>query len=158
MDQLPRRHSDHADQILTERVSLRVLIVDDNTDAAELLCILLQQLGHQVRTAHDGPSGIELARHFRPNVILLDVGLPLMDGYLVAQQLRKEPELRSTMLVALTGYGQPDDLRRSESVGFDFHLLKPVGMDALERVLAEAERLTGKTRQKEMKSPLSDGQ
>ncbi len=115
----------------------RLLVVDDNRDAAESLALLLGLLGHEVRIAHDGPGALELARGFRPQVVLLDIGMPGMDGYEVARRLRQEPGLENVRLAALTGWGQPEDRRRSAEAGFDHHLVKPVDPDALTKVLAE---------------------
>jgi signal transduction histidine kinase/ActR/RegA family two-component response regulator len=104
----------------------RVLVVDDNRDAAESLAQLLKLKGHEVRAVFDGPSALDAARTYQPDVILLDIGLPRMDGYEVARRLRDQPECCKTCLVALTGYGREEDRRRSEQAGFDFHLVKPV--------------------------------
>jgi signal transduction histidine kinase/integral membrane sensor domain MASE1/ActR/RegA family two-component response regulator len=105
---------------------LRVLVVDDNQDAAETLAFLLNRAGHEVRVAHDGPSALESARQQRPQVVLLDIGLPGMDGYEVARSLRTGVGLRNSYIVAITGFGQPDDRRKAEAAGFDDHLAKPV--------------------------------
>ncbi len=90
-----------------------------------------------MRCAHDGPAAVAVARVYRPEVVLLDIGLPGMDGYEVARALRADPELDQTIVVAMTGYGQPEDLRRSRHAGFNEHLVKPVDPQALERVLAD---------------------
>ncbi len=104
----------------------RVLVVDDNADAREALKFLLEDDGHVVRTAGDGPSALDEARSFRPDVILLDIGLPRLDGYEVARSLRVLPESARALVVAVSGYGQPEDRARSRAAGFDLHLLKPV--------------------------------
>jgi len=109
----------------------RVLVVDDNVDSAESLSVVLALEGHKTKTAHDGPSALELARAFRPQVTLLDIGLPGMSGYEVARELRKQPGGRKAKLIALTGYGQEEDQRKSREAGFDHHLTKPVDYDAL---------------------------
>jgi PAS domain S-box-containing protein len=114
----------------------RVLIVDDNQDAAESLALLLQLRGHDVRTALDGPGGLEAADAFGPEVVLLDIGLPGMDGYEVARQLRQRPAGRATMLVAVTGYGGDEDRRRSREAGFDHHLVKPTDPETVVDLLA----------------------
>jgi signal transduction histidine kinase/DNA-binding response OmpR family regulator len=119
-------------------VPRRVLVVDDNVDGAESLAMVLRLCGHDVCCAHDGPAGLEMAEAFRPDVLLLDIGLPKMDGYEVARELRRRPELADVFLVALTGYGSDDDRRRTEEAGFDVHLVKPVDLDALPRLLANA--------------------
>jgi PAS domain S-box-containing protein len=115
----------------------KILAVDDNLDAANTLAMLLRILGHDVRTAHDGPSAIEAAQAWRPDIVLLDIGLPGMDGYEVARRLRALPDLRACILVAVTGYGQEEDRRRSANAGFDHHLVKPVDPQALTELLAE---------------------
>jgi CheY-like chemotaxis protein len=112
---------------------LRVLVVDDNYDAAASLELLMQIWKHEVRTAHEGPQAIDLARTFLPHVVLLDIGLPKMNGYQVAAELRSC--LSTATLVAMTGYGQEDDRRRSQEAGFDHHLVKPVEPRVLERLL-----------------------
>src|SRR5207249_10057965 len=113
---------------------LRVLVVDDNIDAAESLALLLRLWGHVVFVAHDGPSALKIGRDQRPQVVLLDLGLPGMDGYEVARQLRGANRAASPgglVLWVLTGYGQEEDHRRSRAAGFDRHLLKPVDPEAL---------------------------
>ncbi len=114
----------------------RVLVVDDNRDAAGSLAAVLRQEGHEVRVAYDGPSALEEARSFGPAVILLDIGMPGMDGYEVARQLRHLTEHTTTPIVALTGFGSDDDHRRSAEAGFNHHLTKPVDPDALLDLLA----------------------
>ena len=114
----------------------RVLIVDDNEDAAETLALLLRGDGHEVRTAHDGSAALREAEAFRPEIVFLDIGLPGMDGYAVAQRMRQEPTSAGILLVALTGYGQDEDRRRSREAGFDHHLVKPVEPAALQQLLA----------------------
>ncbi|HVK67743.1 MAG TPA: PAS domain S-box protein [Polyangium sp.] len=109
----------------------RVLIVDDNFDAAESLALMLGYLGHDTRVAHDGPSTIDIAAAFQPEVVLLDIGLPGLDGYEVARRLRAQRETRAAILVALTGYGQEEDRKRARRAGFDHHLTKPVDHDRL---------------------------
>ena len=104
----------------------RLLVVDDNEDAAESLAILLRMQGHDVMTAHDGPSALRVADSFRPALVLMDIGMPSMDGYEVARRIRATPELAGTVLVALTGWGQQEDRRRSIESGFDHHVVKPV--------------------------------
>jgi len=113
----------------------RVLVVDDNLDAAEGLAMLLSLRGHQVATAYDGQDAIERAREMQPNVVLLDIGLPRIDGFEVARRLREEHPARPMLLVALTGYGQERDRVRAREAGFDHHLLKPVRLEMLEELL-----------------------
>src|SRR5205085_3377929 len=105
--------------------SARVLIVDDNIDAAAVLAEGLRALGYLAEVAHDGPSGLLAARAFRPAVALLDIGLPVMDGYELAARLRADAELGTLRLVAITGYGQENDKTRAREAGFDEHLVKP---------------------------------
>ncbi|GAA3947065.1 PAS domain S-box protein [Allohahella marinimesophila] len=117
--------------------SMRILVVDDNTDAAHVTAMLLDMWGHEVRTAHDGTAALEMADSFMPQVVLLDIGLPLMDGYEVATRLRSQPAFSRILLVAMTGYGQEEDRRLSRNAGFDEHLVKPVEAQVL-RDLIEA--------------------
>jgi signal transduction histidine kinase/ActR/RegA family two-component response regulator len=114
----------------------RVLVVDDNVDAADSLAKVLALMGHDVRTAHDGPAALEEARDSAPDVVLLDIGLPRMDGYEVARRLREQVAPEHVLLVAMTGYGQDGDRRNSHEAGFDAHLVKPVDLAALEKLLA----------------------
>ena len=114
----------------------RVLVVDDNEDSAASLGELLSLWGHEIQTAHDGKHALAAAREWQPEIILLDIGLPGMDGYEVARFLREDPATSSTILVALTGYGQEEDRRRSQEAGFNQHLTKPVELDRLQAVLS----------------------
>ncbi len=116
--------------------SRRVLVVDDNRDAADSLAILLRLTGHEVRTAYDGPAALREARAWRPEVVLLDIGLPGMSGHEVARRLREERPAEELLIVALTGYGQEEDRRRSQEAGFDLHFVKPVDPNALRDLLA----------------------
>jgi CheY-like chemotaxis protein len=122
----------------TQSWSRRLLIVDDNVDAADSLATLLGLSGHQVRTAYGGPAALEAVESYQPEVVLLDIGLPGLDGYEVARQLRRMPNGSAVTLVALTGYGQEDDRRKTHNAGFDHHLVKPVDPDELVRLLARA--------------------
>lgn len=115
--------------------SLRVLVVDDNVDAAESLALLMTELGHDVRTAHDGPSALEGALDYRPNVVLLDIGLPGFDGYEVAKRMRQQSILRNVVLVAMTGYGKESDRKRAQEAGFDHHLVKPAKFEKVQQIL-----------------------
>jgi CheY-like chemotaxis protein len=105
-------------------------------DATESLAMLLRVGGHDVRTAHDGPTALQVAEAFRPEAVLLDIGLPRMDGFEVARRLREAEGTRKALLVALTGYGQEEDRRRSQDAGFDSHLVKPADPTALQDLLA----------------------
>ena len=119
----------------------RVLVVDDNADAANSLARLLARLyGQDVRVSNDGASALEAAGDFRPDVVLLDIGMPGMDGYEVARRLRSRPGFEQTLLAALTGWGQQSDRRRSAEAGFDRHLVKPVDTEQLESLLAGSAR------------------
>jgi CheY-like chemotaxis protein len=115
----------------------RILVVDDNAGATRMLDLLLRKLGdHDVFMAHDGASALETAWRERPDMILLDIGLPRLDGYEVARQLRAQPEFDRTLLVALTAFGTEQDRLRSTEVGFDEHVVKPPSVQILERLLA----------------------
>ncbi len=117
-------------------VPRRVLVVDDNHDSAEMIAELLQASGHDTRLAPDGHAALDVASHFRPEVILLDIGLPGIDGYEVARRLRRMPETEGTRIVAVSGYGADHDRALSREAGFDAHLVKPVELGELERLLA----------------------
>jgi two-component system CheB/CheR fusion protein len=118
---------------------LRLLIVDDNRDAAVTLGALLGKVaGHEVRLAHDGPEALRVAEAFEPEVVLLDIGLPGMDGYEVARRLRATAPGAGALLIALTGWGQQEDHRRSQAAGFDHHLVKPVDSEVIEGLIASS--------------------
>jgi PAS domain S-box-containing protein len=116
--------------------SRRVLVVDDSEDGAESMAMILQFSGHETFKAYDGVAAIEAAERFRPDLVLLDIGLPRMNGYQVCQRLRQEPWGRDLTIVALTGWGQEEDRNRSKEAGFDAHMVKPVDFDALLQLLA----------------------
>ena len=120
------------------RKSSRVLVVDDNADNARGLSKLLKLLGHDVRTAFDGQEAVKEAMAMRPEVVILDIGLPGMDGYQVVRRLRAEPCCKNALIIAVSGYGRPEDIRRSREAGFDDHLVKPVDYDALLRIFTPA--------------------
>jgi PAS domain S-box-containing protein len=113
----------------------RVLVVDDNEDAAEVLTLALTLKGYDTRVAHDAPTALRIAAEFLPDVAVVDIGLPVMDGYELASRLRDTPGLEGLRLIALTGYGQESDRRRSREAGFHYHLVKPADVDALEAVM-----------------------
>jgi CheY-like chemotaxis protein len=117
------------------RAKRRILIVDDNRDSADSMASLLSDAGHDVRTLYDGPSASLAAEEFRPQLILLDIGLPQMNGYEVARQLRKSAKVRNAVLVAFTGYGTDEDRQQSREAGFDYHLVKPLEPEALARII-----------------------
>jgi PAS domain S-box-containing protein len=114
---------------------LRILVVDDNIDSAESLAVLLRLSGHEVATVACGTDALTYAVDFQPKVVILDIGLPDIDGYEVARRLREMPEMRHAKLVAVTGYGQDEDRKHSRMAGFDYHFLKPVDFDAISEVL-----------------------
>jgi CheY-like chemotaxis protein len=129
-----------ATQKLKANLRLRVLVVDDNRDAAHMIADALDTVGHMTRTAHDGPTALLSASSFSPDVALLDLGLPVMDGYELAERLRSVKGLQALILVAVTGYGQDADRRRSRKAGFHAHIVKPVDLEELNRVLDKAAR------------------
>ncbi len=114
----------------------RVLVVDDNNDAAQTTAAFLELSGHEVRSAGEGAQALDLAAEFSPQVVVLDIGLPVMDGYEVARRLRRLPQTQDAVLIALTGYGQQADRQMAVDAGFDLHLVKPVDPDALARLVA----------------------
>lgn len=114
----------------------RVVIIDDNHDSNQTLAMLLEIAGHQVTSAFDGPSGLQLIRSFTPEAVVLDIGLPGMDGYEVARRLRTDPATKDTYIIALTGYGQETDVAQAKDAGFDAHLLKPARMDDMLKLIA----------------------
>jgi CheY-like chemotaxis protein len=118
------------------RPSRRILVVDDNRDSTESLARLLRIGGHQVETALDGATGLKVARDYQPDVIFLDLGLPEMDGYEIAKRLRQDRNLAKVTLIAMTGYGQEEDRRKSQETGFDGHMVKPADPGDLEKLLA----------------------
>ncbi len=122
----------------------RILVVDDNMDTAELLSVLLEMEGHKVAVADSGVAAVDLALKFLPEAALVDIGMPGMDGYEVARRMRRAPELRHTALVAITGYGQQEDIQRSREAGFDYHLVKPVDTNELMQVLKKIGRIEEK--------------
>ncbi len=118
------------------RTKRRILVADDNRDAADTLAVLLRLGGHEVHAVHDGQEAVEAVGWFRPEIVLLDIGMPKLTGYEVASRLREEPWGKRMVLVAVTGWGQEEDKRRAMQAGFDHHLTKPVDPAALEKVLA----------------------
>jgi signal transduction histidine kinase len=118
-------------------VPRRILLVDDNLDAVDSLATLLKLTGHEVHIAHDGFGAVEAAATIQPEVILLDIGLPRLNGYEAARRIREQQQHKGLTLVAVTGWGQEEDRRRSEEAGFDAHMIKPVNFDALTQLLAE---------------------
>jgi CheY-like chemotaxis protein len=117
---------------------LRIVVADDNADAAETLSLLLELLGHQVRRAHDGEEAVDAVAAFDPQLVLLDVGMPRLNGYDACRRIRALPTRTPRTLVAVTGWGQARDLENSRAAGFDHHLVKPVDMAQLQGLLANA--------------------
>lgn len=116
-------------------IKQRLLVVDDNADSAWSLSMLLGMLGHEVRTANDGREAIRIAEEYRPNAMVLDIGLPAMNGYEVARHIRRQPWGRRVALIATTGWGDESARQSSRDAGFDHHLVKPVDHHALARLL-----------------------
>jgi two-component system CheB/CheR fusion protein len=119
----------------TTPVHLRVLVVDDYRDTADTMAMLLRMWGHDVRVATDGPAALEVAGSYLPDVVLLDIGLPGMDGYEVARRLRQDVGLRRARLVSVSGYAEPKDHQQSRLAGCNDHLVKPVEPDMLQHLL-----------------------
>ena len=129
-------------RLSTEPQSLRVVVVDDNADGADTLADLLRSLGHEVRVAYDGVNGIAITRDFHPDLVLLDIGLPGMDGYEVARRLRATGNgAARAVLVAVSGYGQETDRARAREAGFAHHCVKPVEFEALQNLLVSVRPL-----------------
>jgi signal transduction histidine kinase/ActR/RegA family two-component response regulator len=127
--------------VAAESARRRILIADDNRDAAMSLALLLEMEGHDVRRAHDGVEALEIAEAFRPDVVVLDIGMPRLDGYGAARELRARPWAQKVLLLALTGWGQQEDKRLAREAGFDHHLVKPVDPDALRELLVGDRRM-----------------
>ena len=121
-------------------VSHRVLVVDDNVSSAETLALLIGLSGHQARVAHTGFAALEAVESQRPDIVLLDIGLPGMDGYEVARRLRQGDGNGEILLVAVTGYAQDDDRRKATAAGFNHHLVKPLNLEQLEAILLDPHR------------------
>jgi CheY-like chemotaxis protein len=122
------------EQPLTRR---RILVADDNIDAASSLGMLLEMMGHEVCIVHDGVEAVEKATTFRPDIILIDLGMPQLNGYEACARIREQPSNKRTLIVALTGWTQEDKKQRSQRAGFDLHLIKPVELPALEQLLRD---------------------
>jgi CheY-like chemotaxis protein len=114
----------------------RVLAVDDNRDSADMLVLMLQTFGYEAQAAYDGQTALEMAVQYHPDFVFLDIGLPKMDGYEVAQRLRQHPQTKEIWIIALTGYGQESDRQRTQKAGFNYHLVKPVNSWKLRELLA----------------------
>jgi DNA-binding response OmpR family regulator len=124
-------HTNTAEQRSVSSSPQRILVAEDNADLAESMAMLLRFDGHEVRIAHDGPSALDLADEFTPNAAVLDIGLPRLTGYELARKLRARPYGRGLLLIAVTGYGQPEDQIRAREAGFDIHLVKPLNPNTL---------------------------
>jgi CheY-like chemotaxis protein len=120
----------------------RILVADDNADSASSMALLLEILGNEVRTAGDGLEAVEVAASFRPDVILMDIGMPRLDGYDACRRIREESWGRDIVLIALTGWSQDEDVRQARDAGFDHHLVKPVEPAALEKLLETGARVS----------------
>jgi CheY-like chemotaxis protein len=116
-----------------------IVVADDNEDSATSLTLMLRIMGHEVHVVHDGLAAVQAAGTLQPNVVLLDIGMPRLNGYEAAQRIRQQPWGKRMVLIALTGWGQEEDRRRSEEAGFDHHLVKPADPAALEKLLASVE-------------------
>jgi CheY-like chemotaxis protein len=114
---------------------LRILVVDENVDAARTLAMLCEQMGHDCMFAYDGVAALEAARRLQPDVILLDLGLPQMDGFEVARRLRADPAFRDVLIIAVTGFGSEEDRKRTREAGIDYHLVKPADPVFIESLL-----------------------
>jgi PAS domain S-box-containing protein len=134
------QRSDRRTSVLASR---RVLVVDDNRDAAESLAMLLKLLGADVHVVYNGPDALRAIRSYRPTVVLLDIGMPDMDGHEVARRIREQTEFHDVTLIALTGWGQEEDRRRTKTAGFDYHLIKPADVSSLETLLVSLEGRPG---------------
>ncbi len=116
---------------------MRILVVDDNIDSAESLSEVIQMLGHQTLVGHDGLEAIRHAQTFRPQVLLLDIGLPHVSGHEAAKRIRQQPWGKDMLLIALSGWGQQEDRQKSREAGFDHHFVKPVDLDTLMKVVEQ---------------------
>jgi CheY-like chemotaxis protein/two-component sensor histidine kinase len=135
-------HRDH-DEPAVPKSSLRILIVDDNQDGADSLADVLRLMGNHTDTAYDGQEGVDAANRLRPDVILLDIGLPRLNGYEAARRIRGQEWGKHPVLIAVTGWGQDEDRRRSQEAGFDHHMVKPVDPNVLMKLLAELQATKG---------------
>jgi CheY-like chemotaxis protein len=120
---------------------LNVLVVDDSVEVAQTVGWMLEEIGHNYHLVHDGRLALGAAREFRPDVILLDIGLPVMDGYAVCRAFRQDAEFKNVLIIAQSGWGRQQDKNSASEAGFDHHIVKPVAYEALERLLATTARL-----------------
>ena len=140
----PLRSRDHIPATMTEAMRRRILVVDDNDDQAHSLGMLLHLLGHETQLAYDGSSAVEAAESFAPDIALIDIGIPGINGYEVARRLREMPHMADTVLVAQTGWGNEDDRARSREAGFNHHLLKPLDLAEVQRILSASVSLNSR--------------
>jgi len=134
---------DHNEVPKAKPARRRILVVDDNVDGASSLAMMLDIMGNETQTAHNGLEAVEVAEAFKPDVILMDIGMPKLNGYEACRRIRERPWGRNVVVVAQTGWGQEDDKRKAQEAGFDFHLVKPVDPDALGKLLATCRADTG---------------
>lgn len=139
-DRLEPRPNTPTDQQDNPLRRFRILVVDDNHDSALSLAMVLTIMGHETRTAHDGETAVATAETFQPEVVLLDIGLPKLNGYEVAQRIRESDWGAAMFLIAVTGWGQAEDRARSAEVGLNMHMVKPVEPAAIQAVLADLDR------------------
>ena len=130
-------HKAEAENMASRKNALRILVADDNTDAAEMLAALLQINGHITEIANDGNSAYRIATQLVPDVAILDIGMPGLNGYEVAQLMKNSPITQATLLIALTGWGAEHDQLRAKEAGFDFHLTKPTELSTIENLIAQ---------------------
>jgi CheY-like chemotaxis protein len=138
LKEVPQRSDDSVSaQGIAAGPARRILVVDDNQDSAMSLSMMLKLMGNETRTGHDGLAAVVAAEEFRPDLILLDIGLPKLNGYDACRRIREQPWSKGMVIVALTGWGQEEDRRRSKEARFDHHLVKPVEAAELNRLLDE---------------------
>jgi CheY-like chemotaxis protein len=135
----------HTEANASVPVATRILVVEDNMDAADSLARLLEMFGHEVRVARDGPQALATAASWRPQCVLLDLGLPGMDGYEVARRLRQEAACHDSVVIAVTGHGRPQDRQQSRMAGIDHHLLKPVDLEVLQALTSRPASASGRS-------------
>jgi len=132
----PKNVSKANDDCHSSKSGKRILVVEDNRDSAESMRMLLQLYGHEVKVAYSGQDGLRVAEKCQPDIVICDIGLPGLNGHEVARKLRDNPATSKAGLIALTAYGQDEDLRRSHEAGFDYHFVKPVDPEVLQKALA----------------------
>jgi two-component system CheB/CheR fusion protein len=139
-EETPMTGGADSQQVERQHKRRRLMVIDDNKDAAESMSMLFELWGHEVVCVYDGRAALAAAGRYRPDAVFLDIGLPGMDGYEIAERLREQPESAGTVLIAITGYGQDEDRRRSREAGIDHHLVKPVAPETLQKLLDSLER------------------